>query len=65
MAAQELRRFAGKVAFVTGAGGGIGRATVLAFARAEANVVVADVADHRHQPARRLSVHEVRESADA
>jgi NAD(P)-dependent dehydrogenase (short-subunit alcohol dehydrogenase family) len=35
-------RFAGKVAFVTGAAGGIGRATALAFAREGAQVVVAD-----------------------
>jgi NAD(P)-dependent dehydrogenase (short-subunit alcohol dehydrogenase family) len=35
-------RLEGKVAFVTGAGGGIGRATALAFARAGADVVVAD-----------------------
>jgi NAD(P)-dependent dehydrogenase (short-subunit alcohol dehydrogenase family) len=35
----------GKVAFVTGAASGIGRATALAFARAGANLVVADVAE--------------------
>jgi len=35
--------FTGKVAFVTGAAGGIGRATALAFARHGANVVVADI----------------------
>ncbi|PQM26531.1 short chain dehydrogenase [Sphingopyxis lindanitolerans] len=35
--------FSGKVALVTGASGGIGRATALAFARAGASVVVSDV----------------------
>jgi NAD(P)-dependent dehydrogenase (short-subunit alcohol dehydrogenase family) len=36
--------FAGKVAFITGAASGIGRATALAFARADASVIVADLA---------------------
>lgn len=37
------RRFAGKVAFVTGSGSGIGRATALAFAAEGADVVLADI----------------------
>src|SRR3954471_5232558 len=37
--------FAGKVAFVTGAASGIGRATAVAFASAGATVVVADVSE--------------------
>ncbi|MFL6443101.1 MAG: SDR family oxidoreductase [Candidatus Sulfotelmatobacter sp.] len=39
----------GKVAFVTGAGGGIGSATALAFAREGASVVVADVSEKQNQ----------------
>ena len=42
----ENGSFAGKVAFVTGAASGIGRATAIAFARAGADVVVADLAEH-------------------
>jgi NAD(P)-dependent dehydrogenase (short-subunit alcohol dehydrogenase family) len=38
--------FAGKVAFVTGAASGIGRAAALAFARDGASVVTADVSQH-------------------
>lgn len=37
--------FTGKVAFVSGATSGIGRTTALAFARAGASVVVADIAE--------------------
>ena len=42
-------RFDSKVAFVTGATSGIGRATALAFGREGASVVVADVATDGNQ----------------
>jgi NAD(P)-dependent dehydrogenase (short-subunit alcohol dehydrogenase family) len=46
-------RFTGKVAFITGAATGIGRATALAFAREGASVVVADVSEQdNHETAR-------------
>jgi NAD(P)-dependent dehydrogenase (short-subunit alcohol dehydrogenase family) len=47
-------RFDGKVAFVTGASGGIGRPTALAFAREGASVVVADVAAEGNQETVRM-----------
>jgi NAD(P)-dependent dehydrogenase (short-subunit alcohol dehydrogenase family) len=46
--------FIGKVAFVTGAASGIGRATALAFAREGASVVVADVSEPSNQETARL-----------
>lgn len=38
-------RFTGKVVFITGAGGGLGRGTAIAFAREGANVVVTDISE--------------------
>jgi len=50
----ENGSFAGKVAFVTGAANGIGRAAALAFAREGARVVVADVSEQGDQETARL-----------
>ncbi len=49
MATNQKGSFAGKVAFVTGAASGIGRAAALAFARAGAGVVAADVSEPGNQ----------------
>jgi NAD(P)-dependent dehydrogenase (short-subunit alcohol dehydrogenase family) len=46
--------FAGKVAFVTGAANGIGRASALAFARKGASVVVADVSEKSNEETARM-----------
>jgi len=46
--------FTGKVAFVTGGGSGIGRAAALAFARAKASLVVADITEQANQETARL-----------
>jgi len=48
-------RFKGKVAIVTGGASGIGEATVRAFVREGANVVIADYADHGQQLADELA----------
>jgi NAD(P)-dependent dehydrogenase (short-subunit alcohol dehydrogenase family) len=56
--------FAGQVAFVTGAGSGIGRATALAFAREGAGVVTADVSDESNQETVRM-IEDIRGQAVA
>jgi len=46
--------FRGRVAFVTGGANGIGRATALAFAREDANLVVADVSEEGNRETSRM-----------
>src|SRR5438093_3494017 len=54
MTANQNGSFAGKVAFVTGAANGIGRAAAVAFAREGASVVVADVSEQANQETARM-----------
>ncbi|MEH2351592.1 MAG: SDR family oxidoreductase [Nostoc sp.] len=54
MITNENGNYTGKVAFVTGAANGIGRATALAFAREGANVVVADISEQGNQETARM-----------
>src|SRR4051812_15170632 len=54
MTSNPNANFSGKVAFVTGAASGIGRAAALAFAREGASVVVADVSEQDNRETARL-----------
>jgi NAD(P)-dependent dehydrogenase (short-subunit alcohol dehydrogenase family) len=54
MAANQNESYAGRVAFVTGAGGGIGRATALAFAREGASVMATDASEQGNQETVRM-----------
>ncbi len=55
MAANQNGSYSGKVAFVTGAASGIGRAAALAFAREGASVVVSDISEQNvRDTARRI-----------
>ena len=54
MTMDQNGNFTGKVAFVTGAAGGIGRTTALAFAREGASVVVTDVSEQDNQETARM-----------
>src|SRR5258707_15802142 len=54
MAINQPQRFAGKVAFITGATSGIGQATAITFAQEGASVVVADISEEGVQQTVRL-----------
>jgi NAD(P)-dependent dehydrogenase (short-subunit alcohol dehydrogenase family) len=51
---ETQRRFNGKVAFITGAGGGLGRGVAIAFAKEGANVVVTDLSENANLETARM-----------
>ncbi len=59
MTTDGSKNYTGKVAFVTGAGSGIGRATALAFAREGASVVVADISEQENRETLRMIEEEL------
>ena len=54
MNANQNGKLAGKVAFVTGAANGIGRAAALAFAREGASVVAGDISEKGNRETARM-----------
>ena len=50
----ETKRFEGKVAFITGAGGGLGRGVAIGFAKEGANVVVTDISEKANRETARM-----------
>lgn len=50
----QYNEFKGKTVLITGAAGGIGKATALRFAEAEANIVIGDVDDRAEQTAQEI-----------
>ena len=59
MTTDGAKNYTVKVAFVTGAGSGIGRATALAFAREGASVVVADISEQGNRETVRMIEEEL------
>lgn len=51
---ETQRRFNGKVVFITGAGGGLGRGVAIAFAKEGANVVVTDLSENANLETARM-----------
>ena len=54
METDKNKRFEGKVAFVTGTGGGLGRGVAVALAKEGASVVVTDLSDKANQETARI-----------